>query len=98
MLYRSGQVISTLTLARRYDKKTNNSLVTIAPCGWSSEHGRSLHQGLGHGPYRDLAAPLLIPIICAIGLHRVSPMINRLFAVALCAMDLMRPFFREFDS
>ena len=98
MLYRSGLVISTLTLARQYDKKTNSSLVTIAPCGWSSEHGRSLRPGLGHGPYRDLAAPLRIPIICDIGLRRVSPMMNRLLAVALCAVDLMRPFSRQFAS
>ena len=35
-----------------------------------------------------------IPIICDIELRRVSPMMNRLLAVALCAMDLMRPFSR----
>ena len=94
MLYRSGLVISTLTLARQYGKKTTSSLGTIAPYGWSSEHGRSLHPGLGHGPYRDLAAPLLIPIIFDMGLRRVSPTRNRLLAVALCAVDLMRPFSR----
>ena len=98
MFYRSGLVISTPTLARQNGKKTNSSLVTIAPCGRSSEHGRSLRPGLGHGPYRDRAAPRLIPIICDSGLRRVSPMLNHLLAVAMCAVDLMRPFSREFAS
>jgi hypothetical protein len=43
-------------------------------------------------------APLRISMLCDIGLRRVSPMMNRLLAVALCAVDLMRPFFRDFDS
>jgi hypothetical protein len=41
-------------------------------------------------------AQLLISMMCDIGLRRVSPMIDRLLAVALCAVDMMRPFSRSF--
>jgi hypothetical protein len=43
-------------------------------------------------------APLLIPMLCDIGLFHVSPMIDRLWLVAMRAVGMMRPFAREFAS
>jgi hypothetical protein len=37
-------------------------------------------------------------MMCGIGLRRVSPMIDRLLAAAMCAVDVMRHFSREFAS
>jgi len=43
-------------------------------------------------------APLLIPILCDIGLFCVSPMIDRLWLVAMRAVGMMRLFSRSFAS
>jgi hypothetical protein len=43
-------------------------------------------------------APLRISMLCDIGLRRVSPMMNRLLAVAMCAVTLIRLFSRSFAS
>ena len=56
------------------------------------EHGRSIHPGLGHGPYRDLAAPLLVPILFDMGLRRVRLRIDRLLAMALREVGMVRRF------
>jgi hypothetical protein len=56
------------------------------------EHGRSIHPGRGHGPYRDLAAPLLIPILFDMGLRRVRLRIDRLLAMALREVGMVRRF------
>jgi hypothetical protein len=37
-------------------------------------------------------------MVCGIGLRRVSPMIDHLLAAAMCAVDEMRLFSREFAS
>jgi len=43
-------------------------------------------------------ALLLMSMLCDIGLPRVSPMMDRLLAVAMRAVGLMRPFSRSFAS
>ena len=42
--------------------------------------------------------PFLTPVICHIGIRRVSPMMARLLAGAMRAVDLMRPFSHSFAS
>jgi hypothetical protein len=92
VFYRSAPVILTLALAHKDGEKANSRLARMTPCEWSIEQGRPSHPGLGHRPYRDLAALLLIPILFDMGLRRVRLRLNRLLAIALREMGMVRGF------
>ena len=76
-----------------------HSSVAIDSCdeqlygGWSGEHPSLLHPGQDHGPYEDLAPPLLIPILFDMGLRRVRRRIDRLLAMTLREGGMVRGFF-----
>jgi hypothetical protein len=92
MLYRSCLAISTLALAHQDGEKANRRLVRMTPCEWSIEQGRSIHPGLDHGPYRDLAAPLLFPILFDMGLRRFRLRVDRLLAMAMREVGMVCGF------
>jgi hypothetical protein len=67
-------------------------LVTIDRCGWSIEHASSIHPGGCHGEYRDLSAPLLSPVLFDMGLRRFSLHIDRLLAMTMPEVGMVRRF------
>ena len=79
-------------------EQPTSRLVRITPYGWSIEHGRPLHSGRGHEPYRDLAAPLFVPILFDMGLCRVPLRIDRLLTMAIREVGMVRGVFVMFGG